>query len=77
MIEVRGLSKRYGELTALAEVDLDVKAGEMLVVLGPSGAGKSTLLRCINRLVVPSGGSVRVAGQLVPGGGAALRGVRS
>ena len=77
MIEVRGLSKRYGGLTALAEVDLDVKAGEMLVVLGPSGAGKSTLLRCINRLVVPTGGSVRVAGELVPGGGAALRRVRS
>ena len=46
MIEVRGLTKRYGELAALRDVSLEVAAGEMCVVLGPSGAGKSTLLRC-------------------------------
>jgi phosphonate transport system ATP-binding protein len=77
MIEVRGLSKRYGELTALSEVSLEVKSGEMLVVLGPSGAGKSTLLRCINRLVEPSGGEVRIAGEPPPASGAALRRLRS
>jgi len=53
MIEVRGLTKRYGELVALSGVDLRVAPGEFLVVLGPSGAGKSTLLRCINRLTAP------------------------
>jgi phosphonate transport system ATP-binding protein len=77
MIEVRGLSKRYGDLVALADVSLQVAAGEMLVVLGPSGAGKSTLLRCINRLVEPSGGEVRVAGQAAPGSRAGLRRLRS
>jgi phosphonate transport system ATP-binding protein len=77
MIEVRGLSKRYGELTALADVSLKVEAGEMLVVLGPSGAGKSTLLRCINRLVTPSTGEVRIGGDPPATGGAALRRLRS
>jgi phosphonate transport system ATP-binding protein len=77
MIEVRGLSKRYGELTALADVSLEVKAGEMLVVLGPSGAGKSTLLRCINRLVEPSSGEVRIKGEPVASSGVALRRLRS
>jgi phosphonate transport system ATP-binding protein len=77
MIEVRGLSKRYGELTALADVSLRVEAGEMLVVLGPSGAGKSTLLRCVNRLVEPSSGEVRIAGEAPATGGAALRRLRS
>ncbi len=66
MIAVRGLSKRYGSLVALNAVDLDVAAGEMVVVLGPSGAGKSTLLRCINRLVQPDAGTVRVAGEPPP-----------
>ncbi len=77
MIEVRGLSKRYGNLAALADVSLNVDAGEMLVVLGPSGAGKSTLLRCINRLVEPSGGEVRVAGEAMHGTRAGLRRLRS
>jgi phosphonate transport system ATP-binding protein len=77
MIEVRGLSKRYGELTALTDISLKVEPGEMLVVLGPSGAGKSTLLRCVNRLVEPSSGEVRIAGDPPAGGGAALRRLRS
>ena len=77
MIEVLGLSMRYGEVTALTDVSLSVAPGEMLVVLGPSGAGKSTLLRCINRLVEPTSGEVRVAGEPVPHDRAGLREVRS
>jgi phosphonate transport system ATP-binding protein len=77
MIEVRGLTKRYGEVVALSEVDLAVAAGELLVVLGPSGAGKSTLLRCINRLIEPSSGEVQVAGERVPEDRAGLRELRS
>jgi len=76
MIEISGLVKRYGSVTALDGVDLQVRAGEMLVVLGPSGAGKSTLLRSINRLVAPDAGSVRVDGVQVPADGAGLRAVR-
>jgi phosphonate transport system ATP-binding protein len=77
MIRVQGLTKRYGELTALSEISLEVAAGEMLVVLGPSGAGKSTLLRCINRLTEPSAGEVFVAGTPVPTDRAGLRRVRA
>ena len=77
MIEVRGLSKHYGDLAALVDVSLQVAAGEMLVILGPSGAGKSTLLRCINRLVTPSGGEVRIAGEAEPTTRAGLRRLRS
>lgn len=63
MIEIRGLTKRYGEVAALTQVALEVRSGEMTVVLGPSGAGKSTLLRCINRLSNPDAGEVRIAGR--------------
>lgn len=77
MIEVRGLSKRYGDLVALVDVSLRVAAGEMLVVLGPSGAGKSTLLRCVNRLIEPSGGEIRIADEAMPKTGAGLRRLRS
>lgn len=77
MIEVRHLSKRYGDIEALVDVSLQVAAGEMLVVLGPSGAGKSTLLRCINRLVEPSGGEVHIGGEAAPATRAGLRRLRS
>jgi len=76
MIEVRGLSKRYGELVALSGIDLQVAAGELAVVLGPSGAGKSTLLRCLNRLTIPDAGEVMIGGQPVPSDGARLRALR-
>ena len=64
MIEIRGLVKRYGDFEALKGIDLDVAAGEFLVVLGPSGAGKSTLLRCLNRLTAPTEGEIRIGGNL-------------
>ena len=56
---------RTGTVVALHEVDLRVDEGELVVVMGLSGSGKSTLLRCLNRLVTPSRGSIRVAGQEV------------
>jgi putative ABC transport system ATP-binding protein len=60
---VRGLTKVYGsgagEVQALRGVDLDVRKGEMLVLLGPSGSGKSTLLNILGGLDRPTGGSVR------------------
>jgi phosphonate transport system ATP-binding protein len=57
------LTKRYrtGDL-ALKGVSLQIPAGEVVGLIGPSGSGKSTLIRCINRLVEPSGGSVRLKG---------------
>jgi phosphonate transport system ATP-binding protein len=76
MIEVRGLTKSYGQLAALRGVSLSVAAGEMCVVLGPSGAGKSTLLRCVNRLAEPSGGEIVVGGRAAPRTRRALRELR-
>jgi phosphonate transport system ATP-binding protein len=62
MIRIRSLTKQYGSNAVLRGIDLDVAAGEFLVVLGPSGAGKSTLLRCINGLVTPTSGELMAAG---------------
>jgi thiamine transport system ATP-binding protein len=58
MLEIRGLTVRYGNRVALDGVDLDVADGEVVCVLGPSGSGKSTLLRTIAGLEVPLGGRV-------------------
>ena len=60
MIEVEGLSKRFGEVLAVDNVSFSVAAGEVLALVGTSGSGKSTTLRLINRLIEPSAGSVRL-----------------
>ena len=62
MIRVRGLHKRFGHVHAVRGVDLDVAAGEVVVVIGPSGCGKSTVLRCLNGLERPTEGSVEING---------------
>jgi ABC-2 type transport system ATP-binding protein len=62
-IEVRGLVKRYGELTAVAGVDLTVNAGDVYGYLGPNGAGKTTSLRMMLGLIRPTAGSVRLFGR--------------
>jgi ABC-2 type transport system ATP-binding protein len=62
-VEVRGLVKRYGELTAVAGVDLNVEAGDVYGYLGPNGAGKTTSLRMILGLIRPTQGSVRLFGR--------------
>lgn len=62
-IEVRGLVKRYGELTAVAGVDLTVNAGDVYGYLGPNGAGKTTSLRMMLGLIRPDEGSVRLFGR--------------
>lgn len=61
MISIRQLTKHYGTNPVLRGIDLEVAAGEFVVVLGQSGAGKSTLLRCINRLVQADTGTLCVA----------------
>jgi ABC-2 type transport system ATP-binding protein len=62
-IEVRGLVKRYGELTAVDHVDLTVNAGDVYGYLGPNGAGKTTSLRMMLGLIAPSEGTVRLFGR--------------
>ncbi|MGF6607710.1 cystine transport system ATP-binding protein [Paraburkholderia sp. WSM4175] len=61
-IEVRGLSKAFGENQVLRGVDFSVSKGEVVVVMGPSGSGKTTLLRSLNFLEVPDAGGVTVCG---------------
>ncbi|GGP50245.1 glutamate ABC transporter ATP-binding protein [Streptomyces melanogenes] len=65
MVEVRSVHKSFGSLEVLRGIDLDVRAGEVTVVLGPSGSGKSTLLRTINHLEKVDRGSVSVDGTLI------------
>ncbi|MGQ7249973.1 amino acid ABC transporter ATP-binding protein [Halomonas sp. V046] len=56
MIKVTQLVKRFGETTVLDGIDLEIREGEIIVVIGPSGTGKSTLLRCLNFLEQPDAG---------------------
>jgi ABC-2 type transport system ATP-binding protein len=62
-VEVRGLVKRYGGITAVAGVDLHVNAGDVYGYLGPNGAGKTTSLRMMLGLIRPTAGSVRLFGR--------------
>ena len=63
LLEVRGLSKRFGALQVLDDVSLTIAAGEAVAVVGDNGAGKSTLAKCIARAVRPDTGEVRVSGR--------------
>lgn len=65
LLQVKGLSKRYGEATVLDEVDFDLRKGEILGVIGPNGAGKTTLMECLVGLLACDGGDVKVAGRAV------------
>ena len=57
-LRVRGLTKRFGGLTALQSVDIEVEAASILSIIGPNGSGKTTLFNCISGLYRPSEGEV-------------------
>src|SRR3954451_21244063 len=61
-VQARGLGKRFGDLWALRDVDLDVPAGSVLGLLGHNGAGKTTAIRILTTLAKPTTGSASVAG---------------
>ncbi|ERT63803.1 ABC transporter ATP-binding protein [Peptoniphilus sp. BV3AC2] len=63
LIEVNGLVKKYKELTAVDNLDLEVKSGEILGLLGPNGSGKSTTINCILSLLKKDAGSVKIFGK--------------
>ena len=58
ILSARGLEKTYGRTPALAGVDFDDHAGEVLAVMGPSGSGKSTLLHCLAGILRPDSGTI-------------------
>jgi polar amino acid transport system ATP-binding protein len=62
LVEIRDVTKRYGPLTVLDGVSLDIDEGEIIAIIGRSGSGKSTLLRCINGLEPVQGGTITVGG---------------
>ena len=65
MIVFDRVSKKYGSLPVLHDINLDVAAGEVISLIGPSGSGKSTLLRCVNHLERIEQGSITVDGELI------------
>lgn len=67
MIEIEGLKKRFGPITAVAGIDLTVARGEVLGFLGPNGAGKSTTMKMVAGFLVPSEGRARICGHDIEG----------
>ena len=63
MVSIQHLEKSFGDNVVLRDVNIEIKKGEVVVVLGPSGSGKSTMLRCINLLEKPTGGHIFIEGQ--------------
>jgi branched-chain amino acid transport system ATP-binding protein len=70
MLEVSGLSVRYGSVEALRDVSIKVEAGSLVAILGANGAGKSTLLRAISGIVRPVSGTIALRGEQIAGLGA-------
>jgi ABC-2 type transport system ATP-binding protein len=73
VIEAAGLTKRFGEFTAVADLDLNVQTGTVVSLLGPNGAGKTTTVRMLATLLRPDGGFARVAGYDVVRDGGEVR----
>ncbi|MCK5916694.1 MAG: ATP-binding cassette domain-containing protein, partial [Deltaproteobacteria bacterium] len=63
LLTTHKLVKKFGGLTAVKEVSLDVKAGEIVALIGPNGAGKTTFFNCLNQVTVPTSGTITFAGQ--------------
>ncbi len=77
IVSIRDLHKSFDDLKVLRGVDLDVRRGEVVVILGPSGSGKSTMLRCINLLEKPTSGQILFEGQDITAKGTDVDAVRA
>ncbi|MFD7029834.1 ABC transporter ATP-binding protein [Streptomyces sp. NPDC059917] len=66
VLDARGVTMRFGGLTAVKNVDLTVKAGEIVGLIGPNGAGKTTFFNCLTGLYIPTEGEVRYKGTVLP-----------
>jgi glutamate transport system ATP-binding protein len=77
MISMSGVDKHFGDLHVLRDINLEVDAGQVVVVLGPSGSGKSTLCRAINRLEPIDNGTIAIDGEELPAEGKALAALRA
>jgi glutamate transport system ATP-binding protein len=77
LLMLEGVGKRFGDIVALEDVDLEVSRGQVVVVVGPSGSGKSTLCRAINRLEPIDTGRILIDGQPLPEEGRALARLRA
>ena len=73
LLEIKHLTKRFGENSVLEDINITVRKGEVVVILGPSGCGKSTLLRCINALEDTQGGEMLIDGEPIVKGGKNMR----
>ena len=62
-VEIRGLSKRFGETAVFEDIDLDIDEGKICVLVGPSGCGKTTLLRAVAGLATPDTGAISIDGK--------------
>jgi polar amino acid transport system ATP-binding protein len=76
LVEIRNITKRFGDVTVLNDVSLDIDAGEIIAIIGRSGSGKSTLLRCINGLEPVQAGTIEVDGVQVSDPATDLRKLR-
>lgn len=77
MISIAEVNKHYGDYHALRDINLEIPAGQVVVILGPSGSGKSTLCRTINRLETIDSGEIRINGKLLPEEGKELTRLRA
>ncbi|MGB7238530.1 MAG: amino acid ABC transporter ATP-binding protein [Rhodococcus sp. (in: high G+C Gram-positive bacteria)] len=77
MISLKSVDKHFGDLHVLKDINLEVPAGQVVIVLGPSGSGKSTLCRTINRLEPIDSGTIEVDGSVLPAEGKALAALRA